>query len=456
MFARHLSFRLALTLATGFLAVLPASAESHVRIVRLSDVQGDVQVDRNTGQGFEKAFLNLPLTQGVKLRTGNDARAELELEDGSTVRVADNSVVDLPELSMQDSGIKLTTVHLQEGMAYVNFLGAKDAQLKLTFAREQIALSHAAHLRINLGDAEADVAAYKGEVEVTGKSGTVSVDKNHTASFDLADSDKYKVAKNVEPDPYDSWDKEQSKYHDQYASNSYSSYSPYSYGTADLQYYGNFFNAPGYGTLWQPYFTGAGWDPFMNGAWAFWPGSGYGWVSGYPWGWTPYHYGSWVYLPANGWAWQPGGAWMGWNTIPTFANRPPQYMAPRPPASPGQRIVAVNQGPVPVRKGLIFSHLEVPKNSAGLGVERGSVKNLGDFSRTAVQHGSVALRAPSAPTTGWLGGFDSPRAVSRSSGSYGRAGSYGGGAARSVGPGSVGHGSHVGGVSGGRATAGHR
>ena len=48
--------------------------------------------------------------------------------------------------------------------------------------------------------------------------------------------------------------------------------------------------------MWQPYLVGAGWDPFMNGAWMWYPGAGYTWVSAYPWGWTPYRYGSWTYL----------------------------------------------------------------------------------------------------------------------------------------------------------------
>ena len=74
--------------------------------------------------------------------------------------------------------------------------------------------------------------------------GTVNVSKNHTAEFDLTDGDRSTVAKDVEPDPFDAWDKQQDQYHQQYASNSYNSYSPYAYGTSDLNYYGNFFNVP--------------------------------------------------------------------------------------------------------------------------------------------------------------------------------------------------------------------
>jgi FecR protein len=268
------------------LFALPCWADSQARVVRLSDVQGDVRIDRNTGGGYEKAFLNLPITQGMKVRTLDDGRAALELEDGSTVRLTPNTILEVPRLSLSDAGTKLSGFRLLDGTAYINFLGAKDAEVDFTFAREKLVLTSATHLRVDMADTDAVVAVFKGDVEIAGPEGTVQVAKNHKASFDLIE-DKYKVARNLDDAPYDAWDKQQDQYQQRYSDNSYSQYSPYAYGTSDLNYYGSFFNAPGYGMLWQPYFVGAGWDPFMNGAWAFYPGVGYGWVSAYPWGWTP-------------------------------------------------------------------------------------------------------------------------------------------------------------------------
>ena len=86
MSTRRLAALFASVVLSGWLAV-PSFADSQARIVRLSQVDGDVQIDRNTGQGYEKAFLNLPVTQGTKLRTGQDARAEIEFENGSTLRI---------------------------------------------------------------------------------------------------------------------------------------------------------------------------------------------------------------------------------------------------------------------------------------------------------------------------------------------------------------------------------
>ena len=388
---------------------ISAFADSQVRVVRLSEVQGDVKVDRNLGQGYEKAFLNLPITQGVKVQTKSGARAEVEFEDGTTLRLTPDTVVEFPQLSLRDSGAKVSAVHVQEGTAYVNFAGAKDDVFTVTFAHEKLSLTHPAHLRIEMADVTATVAVFKGDVQVEGDAGTVAVSKNRTATFDLSDGDRSTVAKDVEPDPFDAWDKQQDQYHQQYASNSYSTYSPYSYGTSDLNYYGSFFNVPGYGTMWQPYFAGAGWDPFMNGAWAFSPGFGYGWVSGYPWGWTPYHYGSWAYLPTYGWAWQPGGSWAG-SSAPRIIRPPSNFVPPQPPSTPGHAILAVNRGPLPVQAGKSFNRLAVSQNSAGLGIPRGGIKNLNQLSSTVQQHGLATAKIHTAPVGvgWWRGGYSEP------------------------------------------------
>ena len=66
-----------LMVAACALAALPALADSQARIVRLSDVQGSVQIDKNTGAGFENAFLNLPITQGSQVKANDRARAEI-------------------------------------------------------------------------------------------------------------------------------------------------------------------------------------------------------------------------------------------------------------------------------------------------------------------------------------------------------------------------------------------
>ncbi len=390
-------------------ACLPVLADSHVRIVRLSYIEGGVQISHGDGGAYEKAIVNLPITEGTRLKTSDEGRAEIEFEDGSTLRMVPDSVVEFPQLSLKDSGAKVSGIEVKSGTTYVNFAGTKEDQFSVRFDKQKVDLAHSAHLRMNLGDEGSTIAVFKGLVQVDSSSGTIEVKKNQTVSFG-PDSNQYKLAKNIHEMPYDSWDDQQNEYHTRYAAKSYNSYSPYAYGTTDLTYYGSFFNAPGYGMMWQPYLAGMGWDPFMDGAWAFNQGFGFGWVSAYPWGWTPYHYGTWVFLPGRGWAWQPGGAWNSWYSQPRVVNAPKSFMVPRVPTS-GNRIVIVNRGTASTFAG---DKLVVRNNSAGLGVPRGQFGNMAKLSQKAEQHGTVAQRMPMQPvampsSAGRMGG--PPRAA---------------------------------------------
>src|ERR1700691_2857279 len=91
-----------LLVLTGALLTLPASADSQVRIVRLSDVQGLVQINKNAGLGFENAFVNLLIPQGTQLRTRDNGRAEVEFEDGSTLRVPPDTTVGPSTLGLKN------------------------------------------------------------------------------------------------------------------------------------------------------------------------------------------------------------------------------------------------------------------------------------------------------------------------------------------------------------------
>lgn len=385
-----------LALPVSLLLAIPSFASSQVRIVRLSDVEGIVQINRNT-RSFEKAFLNLPITQGNQVRTLNDGRAVIEFEEGIALRMAPGTTSEFVQLSLDDSGKRVSDVRLQTGELYVEFKDAKNDQLTLSFGREAIVFTQPAHLRVTVTDENVTVAVFSGEVNVEAASGVVQVSKNRTATFNLADNDASKIAKDIEPEPYDAWDKQQDRYQQHYSNDLVASASPYSYGTADLSYYGTYFNAPGYGLVWQPYFAGAGWNPFMDGAWALYPGAGYGWVSAYPWGWTPYHSGSWAFITGRGWAWQPGGTWMAVTAYPRVLNAPANFVAPRPPTTGGQSVVVVSRNASSMFAGKSTGKVIIRNDSAGLGIPRGEVNNLAQISERVNTQGAVTARIHAAP-----------------------------------------------------------
>src|SRR5262249_37840076 len=179
------------------------------------------------------------------------------------------------------------------------------------------------------------------------------------------------------------------------------------YGVSDLNYYGAFFNAPGYGNLWQPYFVNAGWDPFMNGMWAWNPGYGYTWVSAYPWGWTPFHCGSWLFGQSFGWAWQPGGCMSGFGFVPIIG-APVNFQRPLPPTStPGPGTIVM--GPRPILRPMVpMNRMVIQNNSAGLGIPRGSIRDMSHLSSQARQNGSVTTSFRPTPIVNSRPAFSNP------------------------------------------------
>ena len=409
-------------LAAAFL-VVSASAESKARIVRLSEVEGTVQIDRATGDGFDKAFVNLPVIEGCKLKTGKDGRAEVEFEDGSALRLAPESEVDFTRLALGEDGQKLNTVQLVSGTLYanlhpknVNSTSKTGDQFVLNFARESVTVSAAAHFRVELAEAKATVAVFKGSLNATSPAGQVEVAEKHSATIALAKDDlandnparnqTFAVVKNYDEEPFDAWDRQQSDYHERYASAAGASInSPYGYGMSDLNYYGSFMTVPGYGNVWQPYFIDAAWSPFQDGGWAFYPGFGYMWVSGYPWGWMPYSYGNWAFAPGFGWVWQPG-YWNPWYGIPQVVNPPVRTKVPTPPVR-GHQTVMVGLGLAANPVAGAPRRLTINPGSAGFGVPRGSIRHLDRVAKTMTQtpRPITVATAPPARTTTSTGDF---------------------------------------------------
>ena len=221
---------------------------------------------------------------------------------------------------------------------------------------------------------------FKGDVEAEGSSGKVEVEKKHSATFDLTGANPYTLANNLEPDPYDDWDKQQEKYHEQYSASAGNSYSPYCLWLQRSELLRKLLQHSWLRNDVAALSGGAGWDPFMNGAWMWYPGSGYTWVSSYPWGWMPYRYGSWTYLSSYGWFWQPGDHGQDGTALPRSRTLRVQFAFPRPPATPGQTLV-VNRSVLAANPGVVQNRIQLRSGSAGLGVPRGSVRNLGKISR---------------------------------------------------------------------------
>ena len=353
---------LSLTIAFLALAALPslaAAASPNVRIARLSLAQGDVQVDRNiTGnqaQGWEQAIDNMPLAEGMRLYAAEDSKAELEFEDGSSVRLIGPAQISLKQLSFAPDGSPATQVEVDSGLVYVNARLNDHEIFRIESPDgEAFAITQPAHLRFNVEEQVALLSVTDGEVEALDDASNAKIHGGQSYNYILGQPESAARVDNVPPQNEDAWNQQRNQYDDQYAAAG-AQYSenenPEAYGgQADLDYYGAYQDIPGYGESWQPNDVGPDWNPFDNGAWCDYPDWGWTFVSAYPWGWYPFYYGNWNYINGRGWWWHPGphhdhggrfdhGG--GFHPQPALASAPHGFSAPRPPTGSSHRTVAV-------------------------------------------------------------------------------------------------------------------
>lgn len=310
---RNLSFRfflrilviLALMAATG---AVRASDLSYARIVRISLVNGDVQVSRS-GHSWEPAAQNMPVMQGVTIGT-NDGYAEVQFEDGSTAWISQNTLVQFTELALED-GHRISKLTLGEGtVSLITEMRRGDA-FTVSTSTQTIAVTKDSLFRIDCFRDGASVSVLAGELQVTSAGGMQTVKKGETLAYQ-SKLGKVSLKANPKPDDWDRWTVARARAMQIEAAQS-SSYvtPPFSYGLADMSGYGNWNYFAGYGYGWQPSGMGSCWMPFSNGGWNFYPGFGWTWISAEPWGWVPYHFGNWDFLPYYGWTWFPSdmGFW---------------------------------------------------------------------------------------------------------------------------------------------------
>lgn len=366
---------------------------TNIRIVRLSQVRGKVDIDRHIGRGYEEAFANIPITGGTRLHT-DIGLAEVEFEDNSTIRLTPDTEVEFTLLKRAATGSTLTAVNVLHGMIYSYVADTKGNTFTITAGKASVAMNPKSHIRLTMDGLKSNISVLDGSVEFTDPFAyTSTLTHKKSLDFDAAGGQQPELAK-LESNAFDEWDKNGNEYQKSYASQRLSGGNGL-YGSSDLNYYGGFVNMPGCGSMWRPYFVSAAWSPYDNGMWAYYPSIGYSWVSPYPWGWLPFHSGNWVNCGAAGWGWQPGGAFMGLQNVAMGGGVPvggapaggrliPR--APLPPRGGAPAMVPVNTRPLTVSNVSAPGTFTFRKDSAGLGVPR-NFGGLKSVSSDVAHHG---------------------------------------------------------------------
>ncbi|HWI40631.1 MAG TPA: DUF6600 domain-containing protein [Verrucomicrobiae bacterium] len=299
---------------------LPALASADgLGFVRISLLEGDVQIRTEETGEWAPAALNTPLREGDSIWTPDNARVEIQFRDGTVVRLDERTAVDIFAAEEDAQQFRVET-----GRLYVKTGRNTEQFLELEIPQGLLKVYNSARFRVDVpADDSQRVSVFRGVVHVEGRAAKTQVKTGEVLTVEGSRADL--ITASPRPDEWDRWNtRRDDKLERRYVSSRYvpGELEPY---TADLDDNGEWLYERDYGYVWRPRVVAVDWSPYRVGRWV-WIGGDYVWISHENWGWAPYHYGRWVHTPYRGWCWVPpvrgdvywSPGYVAWVNTPTY------------------------------------------------------------------------------------------------------------------------------------------
>jgi ferric-dicitrate binding protein FerR (iron transport regulator) len=166
---------------------LRAQNASDARVLRLTLAQGDVQVNPNTGVGWQQAIQNMPVPAGSRVWAARDSIAVVELEDGSTIRLIGPAEIVLNQLSLAADGAAVDRVEVDAGLVYINADLPAHADFRIQDPNgKTFALTQASELSFEVDGDMASVSVMHGQVKAENLPGNPVIRSGHSFDYSVA------------------------------------------------------------------------------------------------------------------------------------------------------------------------------------------------------------------------------------------------------------------------------
>src|SRR5579864_2524542 len=105
-------------LCLGFLSVL-SSAQANILpgVARISLIQGGVSTQRGDTGDWAAAALNQPLVSGDRISTGDNSKAEVQLDHGNFLRLGNNSQAKIASVERGQNQRPQIQIQIWQGLA---------------------------------------------------------------------------------------------------------------------------------------------------------------------------------------------------------------------------------------------------------------------------------------------------------------------------------------------------
>ena len=132
------------------------------RYARLGDFTGTVEVQVRAAEPWTAAERNLPLPESAWVRTGEGSRVEIELDEGSMVRLGPNTQAGLADYSRLSTGQRVTLLLLDRGLAYVTGQPEGRDALAVAVPGAQVTFTRGGRVRLEVEEQWSQIALLRG------------------------------------------------------------------------------------------------------------------------------------------------------------------------------------------------------------------------------------------------------------------------------------------------------
>ena len=174
------------------------------RAVRLSSVDGKVQVFQGGQVLAESAVVNTPLFEGSQVTTADDGRAEIQFEDGSVARLSPNSSLALTNLARPGQSSRNGNRAAKRFGLLRTCRAGQAGKIQVDFGDSAVTAGGFTVLRINLDTPPGELAVFSGNAHlVRGTALTVDLHGGESVALNATDATDYKLSESIEPDSWD-------------------------------------------------------------------------------------------------------------------------------------------------------------------------------------------------------------------------------------------------------------
>jgi hypothetical protein len=287
-----------------FLVMVPAALLAvPVRVARVGELEGNVEVQLHAADAWRPAVRNMPLVERTWVRTAAGATVEIELDDGSALRLTGDALCEISDYTRLSTGQRVTILSVDHGVAY--FTGEPDRRdaVILVVPGAQATVHTGSRLRLEARDDASQLAVLEGKVRFSSPVAEMDLTEGETARVENASRARFFLYREIAPLDSDRWNEQRDK---ALAATGSASHVPaLRYGLADLDAGGSWMQTRDLGVIWKPK-VAADWTPYRDGQWLWYDELGYTWTANEPWAWLPFHYGRWMDASGLGWVWAPG------------------------------------------------------------------------------------------------------------------------------------------------------